>query len=365
MKVGVFANTPAQVHFFKNICRCLGRDGHEVFILYRDYGETKSLINEMKLPGHLYSSAPISKIGKLLALPSSIGKASKYLRANAIDIVAGFGIYETFSSIFMKIPSIVFTDSEPISNKITYSIQFRTYSPFISAIITPSSFLQNLGKKHIRVNSYKELAYLHPNYFKPDDSIFDLLDIEKGEEYAVLRFNAFDAVHDAGIRGFSPEDKVKLVKELEKDLKVFISSEAGVPEEIKDRVLRIPKSRIHDVLFFSKLLVADTGTMVTEAAVLGTPAVMFHPKVHDFGNFVELEGKYGLIFGCNKNSQDAIAKAIELAKEQNVKREWAAKREKLLKEKIDMTGFMVWFIENYPESFEVAKEKPGFHLGRA
>lgn len=365
MKIGLFVNTPAQFHFFKNICKLLRKNGHTVLILYRDYGETKALTDELGVTGFLYSNAPVSKTGKVLTLPTSLLKAAKYLGRNSVELVVGCGIYETFSSVFMKIPRIVFTDSEPVSNKITYWIQFHTYSPFINSIITPSSFRQNLGKKHIRVNSYKELAYLHPNYFKPDDSIFDLLDIEKGEEYAILRFNAFDAVHDAGIRGFSAEDKVKLVKELEKHVKVFISSEAGVPDEIKDRVMKIPKSRIHDVLFFSKLLVSDTGTMTTEAAVLGTPAVMFHPKVHEFGNFLELECKYGLIFGYNKNSQDAIVKAIELAKEQNIKREWAAKREKLLKEKIDMTEFMAWFIENYPESFEVAKEKSGCYRGVA
>ena len=34
----------------------------------------------------------------------------------------------------------------------------------------------------------------------------------------------------------------------------------------------------------------------------------------------------------------------------DVKALWQAKRERLLKEKIDIAAFMVWFIEQYPES---------------
>jgi len=31
-----------------------------------------------------------------------------------------------------------------------------------------------------------------------------------------------------------------------------------------------------------------------------------------------------------------------------------------LSTKIDPTAFMVWFIENYPESFRIMKEDPGY-----
>jgi hypothetical protein len=74
-------------------------------------------------------------------------------------------------------------------------------------------------------------------------------------------------------------------------------------------------------------------------------------------NFIELEKKFGLIF--NFSDPDlAIQKAIEILQHPNLKQEWQQKREKLLKEKIDITTFMVWFIENYPESFKVMKENP-------
>ena len=45
---------------------------------------------------------------------------------------------------------------------------------------------------------------------------------------------------------------------------------------------------------------------------------------------------------------------------QNIKEEWQRRRQKMLSEKIDVTAFMVWFIENYPESVRVMKETPEY-----
>ena len=51
-------------------------------------------------------------------------------------------------------------------------------------------------------------------------------------------------------------------------------------------------------------------------------------------------------------------KIFELLKE-----EWQKKRERLLHDKIDVTSFWVWFVENYPESVKEVKAKD-FDFGR-
>jgi len=68
------------------------------------------------------------------------------------------------------------------------------------------------------------------------------------------------------------------------------------------------------------------------------------------GNLIELEQKYGLIYSYN-DQYSAMKKAIELIQKPNLKEEWKKKKEKMLKDKIDVTEFMVWFIENYPKSY--------------
>ena len=46
MKFAFFINTPAQVHFWRNIIKILESKGHKVEILARDYGEAMPLFEE-------------------------------------------------------------------------------------------------------------------------------------------------------------------------------------------------------------------------------------------------------------------------------------------------------------------------------
>ncbi len=358
MRVGISLNTPAQVHFYKNIAKGLEKRGHEVILLARNYGETLELLNELGFEYIPYSKPAISKFGKILNLPLDLFKTTyEYLKFEP-DIITGFGIYSIFSSICMRKPCIVFTDSEP---RISFfqSIHYKIFMPFVNAIITPSSFLDNLGSRQVKINSYKELAYLHPDYYRPNEDIYDLLELEKNQNYTLIRFNDFDATHDYGITSFGLRDKIKLVKILSESTKVFISFEGVVPKEIERYKLKIPKTRIHDVLYYAKLFVCDTQTMATEAAILGTPVIRSNSFVgkKDMGNFIELEKKYGLILNI-RDPKKAIRKVKELIQNPDLKKEWRDKREKLLENKCDITKFMVWFIENYPQSFKEIREKP-------
>lgn len=357
-RVGIIINTPGQVHFYKYIYRNLIDHGHNVYIIARDVGDTIPLLCEFDLPHSVFSIPPASKVGKVLSLPRGLLTAVSQLKKSNIDIITGFGVYDAYASALLGVPNVVFCDNEPRIGMRSYEVQFKLFFPFVDSIVTPSFFREDLGEKHIRINGTKELAYLHPNYFHPDDSIFDILGIDRGESYSLLRFNGLGAFHDLGVNGFSLEEKQTLVKELEKYGPVFISSEKGVPPGLENNIIRIPKNKIHDALYFASLFVTDTQTMATEASILGTPTVRCNSFVgkSDMGNFVELEKRYGLLFNF-RDSRDAIKKALELINN-NVKSEWGLKRECFLKDKIDLTTFMTWFIENYPRSFSEMRTHP-------
>ena len=103
-------------------------------------------------------------------------------------------------------------------------------------------------------------------------------------------------------------------------------------------------------------------TMATEAAVLGVPAVRCNSFVgkNDMGNFRELEERYKLIFNYS-TPEAAVAKSVELIKTPGLKAAWEDKRRRLLRGKIDVTAFMVWLVENYPDSVnEIRRER---HFG--
>ena len=57
-----------------------------------------------------------------------------------------------------------------------------------------------------------------------------------------------------------------------------------------------------------------------------------------------------------------LLKIKELLSMKNLKQEWQKRRQKMLADKIDVTAFMVWFVENYPESVRIMKENPDYQL---
>jgi predicted glycosyltransferase len=88
--------------------------------------------------------------------------------------------------------------------------------------------------------------------------------------------------------------------------------------------------------------------MAVESAILGTPSIYVSSLAGTMGNFSELEEKYGLLFNYN-DSEAALKKAVELIKDPELKKTWSLKRAALLKDKIDVTEFMVKLIEGIPK----------------
>lgn len=343
MRIAFFINTPAQVHLYRNVILSLQSRGHWTKILAREYGDTLELLDSYGFQYTVYSSGDRPKVQKIGGVPFDVLRAYASLRKPKPDILMGVGIYSTITSMLLDRPAVIFNDSEPIP------LQLPILKSFADVVITPSCFRANLGGNHIRVDSFKELAYLHPNHFKPNRSVIEKLGIGPDEEYALLRFNGFAAVHDFRRKGFSIGDKRRLVSELKKHLRVFISSEGKLPRDLNEYALAIPRREIHDVIAHAKLLVADTQTMITEAAVLGTPGIRYNTFVggDDMGNFLELQEKYGLIRNLT-NPDEAISEAVRLAQERDLKSRQEDRRECMLREKIDLAEYLVHFIEDFP-----------------
>ncbi len=352
MKVLVFINHPADVHQFKNMIWILEEHGHTVKILARHKEVSFYLLD---IYGFKYM--PIGKlhasiIGKAYELITTDYKCYKLAKEFGPDILVDVAIYGSHISRLIRKPSIIFNDTE-IAN-----LTNMLYVPFANVICNPSCFKKNLGGKQVRYNGYHELAYLHPNYFKPDSSVLDELGLSEKDNFVILRFVAWQAAHDIGQHGFDMPTKRKLVEEISKYARVFITSEIPLPSEFDKYKVTAPPEKIHDLLYYATILIGDTQTMTTEAAVLGTPAIRCNSFVgpNDMGNFIELEKKYDLIYSFREPDK-AIQKAVELLQQPDLKKQWAKKRERLLVDKIDVTQFMVDFIENYPQSFYRYKQE--------
>ena len=75
----------------------------------------------------------------------------------------------------------------------------------------------------------------------------------------------------------------------------------------------------------------------------------------------KLEHKYSLTFGIKSTDPEKLYKKIDdLFLMPNRKKEFQLRRQKMLVESIDVTAFMVWFVENYPNSVKIMKDNPDY-----
>jgi len=351
MKIFIDIGHPAHVHFFKHLIWEMKNNGHEVVIAARSKEVTYSLLASYGFRFRKMISHRKSLLGKALTFPIRWIQTYKLCREINPDILIGIAdFYSAQVGRILRRTSFIFTDTEHV--KIDPLLTF----PFADVILTPNCFSRNVSDKQIRYNGYHELAYLHPNYFNPDPSVLKMLDVIKGEKYIILRLVSWDASHDIGHSGLSFEMKQKLVIELSKYARVFISSEKKLPAKLKKYQINIPPVKMHDVLSFATLYIGEGATMASECAILGTPAIYINSL--SAGTLEEQE-KYGLLY-CFRDSKGILEKALQLLKTSNLKKDYEIRRKKMLADKIDVTAFMVWFIENYPESVKIMNENPDY-----
>ncbi len=330
---------PAQVHFFKNMIWMMEEKGHEIKITARDKDITIHLLRAYGLD---YESLGKTKKGifkKALGLLEFDYKLLKIAKLFNPDIfVAAGSMYSAHTAAILRKPYIAFEDTEHSTE------QYRLYAPFATAICTPECFKRNLGHKQIRYNGFKELAYLHPKYFSPDPSIMDEIGIAPNERFIILRFVSWNASHDRGHSGIGMDMKRQFISEIMKYGRVLITSESMLPKEFEQFRINVAPEKLHDLLYYASLYMGEGATMATEAGILGTPSVYISPLAGTMGNFEELK-RYDLVYTFTDNSE-AINRAVELLKDTKTKEEWNIKRERLFKDKIDVTAFMMEIIED-------------------
>ena len=98
--------------------------------------------------------------------------------------------------------------------------------------------------------------------------------------------------------------------------------------------------------------------MATEAATLGTPSIMVNSSVKYFGVF-EYLSKFGNLYYFEKEKQ-AIEKIKYLLTLNNLNENAIRNSQELIGQSINLTDFMVWFVENFPDSFEIMKKNPDY-----
>jgi len=356
MNLLIDINHPAHVHYFKNCIKLLRENGHHVLITSRDRYPAQQLLKAYDEEFYNRGRGSGNFLGKLLYIPIADYRILKIANKFKPDIFLSFGTpYPNHIGWLLGKPSINFQDTE------NAGLMLAITRPFSTIYCTPHCFKKDLGERHIRFKGYMELSYLHPRYFVPNINIFKLLGINREEKYVILRFVSWKASHDIGHTGISLEMKRKAVEGFSRFAHVFISSEEELPEDLSAYQIKIPPERMHDALAYATLVYGESATMASESAVLGTPAIYLDNQGR--GYTFEQEEKYRLVFNYTESLHDqekSIDQALKLLNARNLRQEWQKRRQKMLDDSIDVTAFMVWFLEKYPHSVGIMKENPAY-----
>lgn len=359
MKLLFYLGHPAHFHLFKPTINILSQKGHEFIITIKSKDVLSDLLNGSGLPFINLSTSirKNSQFSILLGLFNRDFKLFWISKRFKPDILVGSAAEIAHVGRLLNIPSLVLFEDD-----LKFVPQFaKIAAPFADLLICPEACSAWKWKyKTIQYNSYHELAYLAPKYFKPNfNNVINFF--KKKDRVFLIRFAKLTAYHDQGKKGISKEIAIKMINILKPHGKIYISSERELESEFEKYRININPMYMHDILYYSDLYIGDSQTMTAEAAVLGTPSLRFNDFVGKLGYLEELEKSYSLTYGIKTNKpEQLLSKITEIISVTDLKRQWLVKKEKMLREKIDLTAFLVWFFENYPNSRFTIEKNPEY-----
>ncbi len=374
-KIVVFLGHPAHFHLYKHVVNALNNNSYNVTYLIKRKDILEDLVKQTAIPYTIVRDKERSKsskfglISSMLKLDFNVFKSLLTLRPKLL--------IGTYCPIVSKLTFIPFISCNEDDAKVVPNFAILSYPP-ANAILTP--VVCDNGKwndKSTKYPSYHELAYLHPNHFIPNKSIVEGYSIDTTKPYFILRFASLNAHHDDGIKGINTEIAQRLIDILSPHGQIYITSERELEPQFEPYRIRINPLDMHHVMAFASLYIGDSQTMAAEAGVLGTPFVRFNDFVGRIGYLRELEDVYQLGYGIHAtplteestihrndgslqpSGVEALYNAVETLVAMPVEERralYAARREKMLSEKIDYAKFLTWFIENYPDSQQQTRD---------
>ena len=323
MRILVDILHPKQAHFFRPLISRWQRRGDSVQIVTRDKDITHDLLDSFGL-SYVCLSKQRRSIGLVFELIQRWVKMIRWIRRFRPDVVLSVsGISTSLPARLLRVPNIAFTDTETarLSNKIAFR--------FADRVLSPEWFLDDFGRRHHRYRGFHEWSYLNPDEFEPDPQVVSAVGIDPTQPYAFVRMVRWDATHDLGEHGLAEGEAIHLVEQLAKRMRVVLSSEVQPPPALEQYVVEIAVDRVHHILALADLIVGESPSMATEAALLGVPSVLISSWAGRCGNMQVLQDKFGLMQVFELGSE-AIRATLELVDDPK-RPERTARRDELVR----------------------------------
>lgn len=170
MRILLDVHHPADINFFRNAVRILESEyGCEFTFIVKPRGGLISIF-EREMGGAPYVTVGKhrgSLYGKVLSVAEYCAYSLTHARTRDFDIATAFnGVGTCYVTGLLRKPSVIFDDD------VEYKLQFNSYRSFATRIVLPDT-VPAQGRNVVKYRGFKELAYLHPAYFRPDVRALD------------------------------------------------------------------------------------------------------------------------------------------------------------------------------------------------
>lgn len=335
MRILFYIVHPAKFHLFRNTINELKKNHHvDLIINSKDVLsqliETEGWTYTNLFPNGRNRSEKPSVIKSALKFLLTIIKLEWYLlRKNR------YKIYITDDSLVVngwirRIPSFIFNDNDIATikfNKILFYFASKIFSP-------TTTNLGEFNKKKIPFKGNKALAHLHPSYFIPQRIILKKYNIIE-EKYFLIRTAKLNATHDANENLGLTDESIGKIFELNNGIyKILIVTERKLPEQYAENIFRGNALDLVHIINFAKFVISDSGTMATEAAVLGVPNILINKLAKDIGVHKDLKSNgLQVYFDYFQDSSDLLNNYII---NKRIKQKYLEKKSEYLKKCDDL-----------------------------
>ena len=274
-RIWVDLTNPAHVIVLRPLVQLLEADGHEVTLTARPLSHTTELLDDW---GHPYTAighhGGASRVGKALAAGSRTAQAFAFARGKRFD----YGLAHGSTDLppvgrLLRIPNTTMFDYEWA--RLQHELNCRLATRVLVPNAIPAERLAPYGARPPKLVQYpglKEEYYLGD--FEPDESVLGELGLDPSRVIAVVRTAPSYALYLGGSENeLLPRVLRRLLGEEAQIVVLARTDDQRRALRELDGSLIVPEHAVdgRSLAALADLVVSAGGTMIREAAVLGTP----------------------------------------------------------------------------------------------
>lgn len=357
MKIAFEINHPAQAHLFKNLIRQFLQRNHQVTVFVKESRIIQSILQDFDIPYLSLGKKGTTLLQKVLKQFILVYKLFKNYQKNHFQLAIGVSVSFPLLSQITRAKAIVLDDDDKKATPLFALVAHN----FSTILLRPQALdYEGKNKRTVYYQGYHELAYLHPKIFKPDSNVLTDQGIAHGETFFIIRLVALNAHHDYGMSGISKDQAITMVNLLKSYGRVIVTHEIEQDFLYGAEPLRINPAKIHHLMAYARLIISDGQTMCSEAACLGGPSVRINDFVGRISYLEEQEKKWQLTYGFTPAHFKAAISKIEfiLNEERGI---YKVRSKSMIENSLNVTGFLLWLIENLPDSTHIMQQNSYYH----